>query len=49
MHSHFSDQGSNKTEVEELIMFNLEVLLQKTELGGKLQLFALELQINIQW
>lgn len=36
----YSDHGSNNREVEEAVMFNLEMLLQKVELGGKLLQFA---------
>ena len=31
----FSDHGSNKRDIEESIMFNLEMLLQKVAGGGK--------------
>ena len=31
----YSDYGSNKRDVEESIMFNLEILLQKAEAGGE--------------
>ena len=32
----YSESGSNKREVEESLMFNFEMLLQKAEGGGKL-------------
>ena len=42
--SHLSvDHESNSRNVEELIMLNLELLLQKAESGGKLWQFALQL------
>lgn len=33
----YSPHGSNQRDVEESIMFNLEMLLQKAESGGKLR------------